>query len=175
MLPAAFGLEAKTVRLVPYDLRWPALYEAEAERIRAALGEHLLAIEHVGSTAVPGLMAKPILDIQVAVASFVVGGPLINALESIGYQHRPEDPIPGRLYFSLSREGLRTHQIHLCEAGGRNWRDRLRFRDLLRADAQLATAYVALKRDLAARHANDRLAYATGKDQFIATALALAR
>lgn len=164
----ALGLEANAVRVVAYDVRWPALFRSEAARIAAAVssaGLPELTLEHVGSTAVAGLAAKPILDIG---AAYEAGtGPLIyvGVFESLGYAHRGNAGLPGREYFR--RGEPRTHHVHLVERDGAHWVRYLRFRDALRADAAVRDAYMALKRELAIRYPRSREAYLLGKARFI--------
>ena len=162
------GLESKTVRVVPYDDRWPALFEGEAERIAAAVaaaGLPELSLEHVGSTAVPGLAAKPVLDIAAGYAPGTAPSTYVALLESLGYVYRGNRGVPGREFFR--RGELRTHHLHMVERHGTHWVRYLRFRDALRADAGIRHAYAALKRELALRHPQDREAYMLGKAEFV--------
>jgi len=167
----ALGLDRGTVRVVPYQAAWAALFAEEAARLRAALGDQLLAIEHVGSTSVPGLAAKPILDLAASVPSLREAEALFPALSALGYQYKPDPEIPERLYLVKGSPQRRTHHLSLAEPASRFWREHLRFRDLLRADAALAAAYARLKIDLAERHPHDRPAYQAGKQAFIDAAL----
>jgi GrpB-like predicted nucleotidyltransferase (UPF0157 family) len=162
------GLESKVVRVVPYDDRWPALFEAEAARIAgaiAAAGLPALALEHVGSTAVAGLAAKPVLDIAAGYGAGAAASDYINVLESLGYVYRGDGGLPGREFFR--RGELRSHHLHLVERAGTHWTSYLRFRDALRDDAALRDAYAALKRSLALRYPRDREAYVLGKTEFV--------
>lgn len=168
---SALGLARTEVRVVPHDPAWARLFAEEAARLRAALGEALLAIEHVGSTSVPGLAAKPILDLAASVPTLAGAAALLPALRRLGYEHKPDPEIPERMYFVKGPAERRTHHLSLAGPGSRFWRDHLRFRDLLRADTGLAAAYERLKRELAERHTGDRLAYTTGKQAFIEAAL----
>jgi GrpB-like predicted nucleotidyltransferase (UPF0157 family) len=164
---AALGLESGHSKLVPYDPRWPALFrEAEAE-IRAAAGDRILCIEHVGSTSVPGLTAKPVLDILVGVADFAAALDLVPALAPLGYEFRPQEEIPDRHYFRRRVGTLRTHHLSLAEPASKHFRDTIAFRDALRADARLAREYEAVKLALAARFPRDRVAYTDGKTDFV--------
>jgi GrpB-like predicted nucleotidyltransferase (UPF0157 family) len=162
------GLESKTVRVVPYDARWPALFRAEATRLASAIsvaGLPALRIEHVGSTAVPGLAAKPILDLAAGRQGQTSVGAYISVLEAAGYVYRGDGGLPGREFF---RQGeLRSHHLHLVEFGGWHWQRYLGFRDALRADATLRDAYAALKNELAAEYPHDREAYTEGKASFV--------
>src|SRR6476661_8246192 len=105
---------ARTLRLVPYDPAWPARFGAEAERIGAALGARAIAIEHVGSTSVPGLASKPVLDLAIAVSSEADADACIAPLETLGYEHRgPHGDDPRRRYYVRDVDGRRAAQVHL--------------------------------------------------------------
>ena len=165
----SLGLESGTVRVVPYDPAWPALFAAEAARIAAALDGLPLRLEHMGSTGVPGLAAKPIVDILAGRPPGSPAAPYVEALVRAGYQHRGEQGIPGREFF---RRGTpRSWHVHLAEEGAPAWRTPLAFRDALRADPALAAEYAALKLELAARFPRDREAYIEGKGPFVARVL----
>ena len=132
----------------------------------------MLDVVHVGSTAVPGLAAKPIIDLMLAVRSLRAPLTLFETLEQLGYEHRPSDTIPDRLHFIRESAALRTHHLHVCQLDSTFWISHLRFRNRLRSEPELAGAYVELKRTLAARYPNDRLAYTDAKDHFVAKAVA---
>lgn len=161
----SLGLERGTVRVVPYDPAWAAAFAAERERILVVLGDLPAVVEHVGSTSVPGLAAKPILDIMVGRPPAGAPEPYVRALEGAGYVHRGANGIPGRDYFV--RGDPRTHHLHMVALGGEFWTRNLAFRDHLRRSPESAAAYAALKHDLAARHADDRETYTEGKTAFI--------
>ncbi len=157
------------VVLVAYDSRWPSMYtEAKAE-IQRALGDHILAIEHVGSTAVPGLLSKPVIDIMIGVRRLEDAAACIPLLEAIGYEYRPdaEADIPERRYFDRGPPGARTHHLHLVEFAREFWMRHILFRDFLRAHADRADEYGVLKQRLAAEFTSDRVAYTDGKDDFV--------
>lgn len=159
------GLESGIVRLVDYDPRWPELFAAEAERLRAIVTPLSVTLEHTGSTAIPGLCAKPILDILAGYADPARLQDGIAALVAAGYVHRGEQEIPGREFF---RRGTpRAYHIHLARRDGTFWRDHLRFRDALRANPALRDAYARVKRDLAAKYPANREAYIEGKAPFV--------
>lgn len=169
--PAALGISRGTVRLVRHDPRWPALFAAERERLRRRIGDGT-PIEHIGSTAVAGLDAKPVLDLMIGVDSEDARARLIGPLQREGYALGDIDTVPGRLYFRRDDgAGLRTHQASVCVTGGRFWAAHLAFRDALRADAALAAAYLRLKQGLAARFPTDRIAYSGAKSDFVAGVL----
>ena len=156
-----------------YDPQWPRLFAEEAGAIWNALGEALVAVEHVGSTSVPGLSAKPVLDILVGVTSLAAGEQKGPALAALGYECRGENGIPGRLFFrKVSEQRGRTHHLHMVEIGHEQWTTMLSFRDYLRADPEEARRYEVLKRSLAAQFRDDRVAYTDGKSDFIQAALA---
>jgi GrpB-like predicted nucleotidyltransferase (UPF0157 family) len=166
------GLESGTVRVVPYDARWPALYEDEARRIARAVAEAglpSLELEHVGSTSVPGLAAKPILDLAAGFSSGAAAPGYIPVLESLGYVYRGDGGLPGREFFR--RGVVRSHHLHLVQSGSMHWVRYLAFRDALRADPALRDAYARLKQELAARHPRDREAYIEGKTEFVEAVL----
>ncbi len=150
------------------------MYEQAAAQIRAAIGPRIVAIEHVGSTAVPGLEAKPIIDIMVGVRQLVRATEhCIAPLARIGYEYVPK-PYPDRRFFRRGPWGNGTHHLHLVEWGGEDWRRALRFRDYLRQHPDAARQYADLKRQLAAAHGRDRRAYAADKTAFIEDVLARA-
>lgn len=155
------------VTVTAYDPRWPQLYEREAAAISAALGGALSAIHHIGSTAVPGLAAKPIIDIMPVVHSLSGADAARGVLEALGYEYLGEFGIPGRSY--LRRGGdERTHQVHIfAERDRENIARHLVFRDYLRAHPDVCAEYAALKRALAARYPYDIESYCDGKADFV--------
>ncbi len=163
--------------LVEYDPAWPGMYDEAAAAIREALGPLAVRIEHVGSTSVPGLAAKPVIDIQVSVPSITPRAPSIDPLVAIGYGHMI-DPIETEhefLRIGYEPDDPRKVHIHVCPVGS-GWEARhLAFRDHLRAHDDDAAAYVALKRRLAAEHPRDIQAYVDGKTAFITSIEARAR
>jgi GrpB-like predicted nucleotidyltransferase (UPF0157 family) len=167
-----FGLGRREVRLVPHDPRWAQAYQREAERLQEALGAHALEIAHIGSTAVPGLPAKPLLDIMVAITSLEERGEVVPLLERIGYEFRPHDTLPDRLFFIAGEPEARRVNLSLTEWDSTFWRDHLAFREILRARPDVAAAYARLKADLAERFPGDRLAYTAAKGEFVAGVLA---
>ena len=171
----SLGLESGVVRLAPYDTAWPAMYVAEVARLAPILLEHgvTLTLEHTGSTAVPGLAAKPILDILAGREAAGDRSAVIAALVAGGYTYRGEQGISGRDFFR--RGDPRQYHLHLTTVGSTFWHDHRSFRDHLRAHADAAAAYEALKRALAARYPRDREAYIEGKTAFVQAIVAEAR
>ncbi len=124
------GLPKGTVKLEAHSERWQQCFVEEAARIRAAIGEVVASIEHIGSTSVRGIAAKPIIDIAVGVQKIADGKSCVRPLENIGYEYRGEHGIAGRFYFVKGEP--RTHHLHLVEIGSDFWRSHLLFRDYLR-------------------------------------------
>lgn len=158
------------VKIVEYDPRWSTMFTEEAARVWQVLGKDLVVeIEHIGSTAVPGLAAKPIIDLMVGVHSLELAQVAIPALEALGYVYWREDPRPGRMFFVKGMPPYslqRTHHIHIVKAYGEFWQRKL-FRDYLRAHPDEAKRYEALKLELAARFPKDREGYTDGKSEYI--------
>ena len=169
------GLESGIVRVVPYDPVWPDLYTAEAIRLLAELSRHgvTLLLEHTGSSAVPGLASKPILDILAGRNSDDAREAIIEAVQAAGYSYRGEQEIPGRDFFR--RGNPRQYHIHLTRVGSQFWLDHRTFRDYLRSHSDAAARYAALKLKLAATYPYDREAYIEGKTEFVHSILAAAR
>ena len=167
-LGAAFpGLPRGQVRLVPYDPAWPAAYEREAARLQRELGCQALAIAHIGSTAVPGLIAKPLLDIMVAIPRLADVSELEPRLVALGYVFHPRDTIPDRHFFIAGDGDLRRINLSLVEPDSAYWRNHLAFRDALRARPEVAANYARLKAELARLVPDDRLAYTEAKSAFV--------
>jgi GrpB-like predicted nucleotidyltransferase (UPF0157 family) len=166
---ASLGLEPKVVRLVEYDHAWPGLFEAERARVLRIVATPSVELHHVGSTAVPGLAAKPVLDLLATCPDRVDRAALIAAFTAAGYEHRGEQGIAGRDFFR--RGDPRSYHLHLAAAESAFAREHLSFRDALRGDPELCAAYQALKRRLAAAYPRDRAAYIAAKGPFIAEAL----
>jgi GrpB-like predicted nucleotidyltransferase (UPF0157 family) len=155
------------VVLVDYDPQWPARFARERERIVAALGA-LAMVEHVGSTAVPGVAAKPIIDIMVGVRGLPsTFEKYVGPLQSVGYEYVPTPGISGRWFFQQEPWGINTHHLHLVEQEGAMWEDYSMFRDHLRTNPKVAQQYVDLKRRLAALPGIDRPTYSAAKGPFI--------
>ena len=156
------------VEIVASDPGWPAVYKRERALLQPLLAPWLSGgIHHVGSTAVPGLAAKPVVDIQVGVADLSRAREALPLLEGAGYLHWHDDPEPWRLWLLKPRPEYRTHHLHLVESDHPEFRAKLAFRNRLRADAEVRVAYAALKRELAVRYRDDRDAYTDAKSAFV--------
>ena len=167
------GVGNKCVTLAVPNARWQEAYALEAAAIRKALGDIALDIQHIGSTSIPSIKAKPIIDIAVAVRRFDDGLACIRPMEEIGYCYVGTDLVPDDHIFGRDIEGeTRTHLVHIVEYNSINWNRWLLFRDRLRAHPDLALAYEMLKIDLAGKYADNRAAYTASKKDFIEKVLA---
>jgi GrpB-like predicted nucleotidyltransferase (UPF0157 family) len=174
-MPAAESPEAnEDVRLAGYDPTWPLKFEAERAALEVCIGPWVSGgIHHVGSTSVPGLPAKPIIDILVGVEGLGRSRPCIEKVATLGYRYWPYRTDVMH-WFCKPGPVQRTHHLHLVPAGSRRYQDELAFRDALRDDAALTGRYAALKHDLARRFRHDREAYTEHKAPFIREVLAIA-
>jgi GrpB-like predicted nucleotidyltransferase (UPF0157 family) len=152
------------VELVDYDPSWAVLYEQEAATLRPIFDGRLAGIEHIGSTAVPGLCAKPIVDILIGLRELSLSDHDIAEMSAAGYEYLGELGLPGRLFFRKGEP--RTHNVHVVEHGGDHWERHLVFRDALRSDLEARRRYDELKRRLAAE-GHPREAYTELKTPFI--------
>lgn len=158
------------VVIVDYDPNWPRVFEAEKARLQAVTGGLLVSIEHVGSTAVPGLSAKPIIDILAGVRTLDEGRRTIGPLtEQLGYQYVPEFEVdmPYRLYFHRHPAQGDQFHLHMVETTSEFYERHLLFRDYLRAHPEAAQAYADLKRRLADEYGSNREGYTDAKTEFV--------
>ena len=156
------------VRVVAPDPAWPGRYEDEAKRLRAALGSLDVSLHHIGSTAISGIFAKPVIDILLVVDALEHLDARVEAVRALGYEAKGEFGIAGRRYFRRDdRSGVRTHQVHAIERGSSGAIRHLAFRDYMNAHAGAAQAYSTLKQQLARASADDMAAYVRGKDAFV--------
>lgn len=170
--------ESENIVVADYDPHWPILYARERELILKCTGQDLAAIEHIGSTSVPGLGAKPIIDIMAAVRSLSDAERCIAPLARIEYEYVPEfeDVMPERRYFRKgASRGKRIAHLHMVELESDFWRRHLLFRDFLRAHPEAAHQYYCLKKELALKFKTDREAYTDAKTAFIEDILKRAR
>jgi GrpB-like predicted nucleotidyltransferase (UPF0157 family) len=168
-------LREEPIFLVPYDPLWPQRFEEERAVLASALQAWLAGpIEHIGSTAVPGLTAKPIIDIMAGVKDLASSVPAQAALASLNYMYFPYRPDVMH-WFCKPSPAQRTHHLHLVPVQSPLWVERLLFRDFLRRYPPAAADYAALKETLAAKHALDREAYTEAKSEFVQSILERAR
>jgi GrpB-like predicted nucleotidyltransferase (UPF0157 family) len=162
------GLKRGIVQVVAYCPDWHDMFEQERQLLQQHIGHLVLDIQHVGSTAVPGLDAKPIIDIAVAVASLEMIPQCLHLLCSLGYIDRGDGGKDGGyLFVKESSPDVRTHHLHLVAIDDPQWGNYLRFRNMLRADATLCTRYAALKKSFQRKFPQDREAYTAAKREFI--------
>lgn len=165
------SLDEEPIRIVPYDPSWPARFERERVALEEAIGRWTPGgIHHVGSTAVPGLDAKPIIDILVGVESLELAKPSFKPLAQLGYLYAPYRTEMMH-WFCKPHPRRRTHHLHLVPVNSKRFADELSFRDFLRASPGAAKNYATLKRSLAARFRDDRDAYTEAKGDFIRASL----
>ena len=157
---------ADPIEVVPYDPDWAARFETLGAFLRRGLGDVALRIDHIGSTAVVGLAAKPVVDVQISVASLEPAASFRAPLESLGLRFRLDNPDRTKRYFREPLDTARTH-IHVRKAGSWSEQFALLFRDYVRVHPDDAARYAALKRELAARHRDDREAYTDAKTPLI--------
>lgn len=164
---------ADPVEVVPYAPQWSTAFAEWCAKLQQALGPVAVSIEHIGSTSVPGLAAKPVIDIQVSVRDLDDEASYVPAIEALGVALRSREP--GHRYFRPAGTLPRTVQVHVYQAGSAEARDHLLFRDYLRANASAREAYARMKSDAARLYPNDRIAYNEAKTGFILDELERAR
>jgi len=162
--------------VVPYDPEWPLQYEEEKARILAAIAPYVVCMEHMGSTAIPGLAAKPVIDILIGVRSLADAPFFLPPLASLGYEYiqKHEVIFPERRYLHRLVNGQHTHHLHMVEPDSNFFKVQIAFRDYLRHHPKARDQYAALKLDLAQKFHHDREAYTNAKSDFILSILELA-
>jgi len=171
----------RVIEVVDYDPVWITAFEEEAALLTVVFGQRVIEVHHIGSTAVPGLDAKPIIDILVILNHTYDINSFDRAMEDVGYRVRGEcldatiPGTPGRFYFTKETNGVRSHHVHVYAKGHREILDKLAFRDYLRAHRNKAAAYAELKRRIAAQYRFDNVGYMRAKDGFVKSALLEAR
>lgn len=156
------------IRIVNYDPCWQGRFQSEAVAIRDALGSVAVSVDHVGSTSVPGLCAKPVIDISVSVLDIVAVDSYRGPVEGIGYLFVPVPESPDLHFFAKPASRPRGYHVHVCEAGSLHERQQLAVRDYMRTHPGEAAAYGAVKQTIAERHPGDRLGYIAEKDPYVA-------
>ena len=166
------------IEIVDYNPNWANMFEREAEAIRGVVKKDLIVeIQHIGSTAVPGLAAKPVIDIMIGLRDLLDGKKIIQPLKELGYVYWADNPDDKKMFFVKGMPPYgekRTHHVHVVEINGEFWQRRL-FRDYLRINPQEASRYEKLKRELAVRFRDDREAYTEGKSDYVAEVMEKAR
>lgn len=163
------GLPRGEVYLVPWTSDWKEEFLIEKTKIAEVLGPYIVEIHHIGSTAVPHLSAKPIIDIAIELEFFEDGAKCIAALESLSYKFRGTNILPERYYFNKGEP--RTHQIHMYEKGNKYLIEQLQFRDYLRNDSTCRIKYEKLKVRLSEKNTNNKHQYADDKTLFVKSVL----
>ena len=161
------GLSSNRVELHEHNAAWSCIFDEERTHLQNAVGETVLDIQHVGSTSIPAIPAKPIIDIAIAVENFEEATRCIEPLIELGYEYKGENGIPRRHYFCKGPPEAGTHHLHMNEAKSADWMSQIAFRDYLRANPALAGEYAAVKRQLAEEFPNDRMAYTECKTGII--------
>jgi GrpB-like predicted nucleotidyltransferase (UPF0157 family) len=161
----------RRIKVVPYDPAWPAQFEKEAEELRGIFGPALVSIHHIGSTSVPGLSAKPVIDILAVLRKGSDQTGFDESLTALGYRVRGEcldrGGTPGRFYFSKPVEGERTHHLHVCIEGHFQVAELILLPEYLRENAEVAAEYARLKIEAAEDHADDNVGYMARKHAWI--------
>jgi GrpB-like predicted nucleotidyltransferase (UPF0157 family) len=163
----------ESIHLEPYDERWAERFREERDALARELGGDAAGIEHIGSTAVPGLAAKPIVDLMIGVHDFTSADRIVAKLCLLGYEYLGEAGVPGRLY--LRKRSARDFNAHIVLHGGDHWSNNLAIRDYLRADAREREHYEARKKDIVQSGAVTLLDYSERKSDFIAGLLERAK
>jgi len=171
----SLGLGKGKVELRAYDPRWADLGDAERRKVTTVLQELAKDVQHVGSTAIPGLASKPILDIAVALRPDADGGEIRRRMTQAGYDYQGDQGPDGGLLFVRSKDGVRTVHVHMVDENDPEWDRYLVFRDYLRKRPDRRSEYEELKRRLAASFPTDRDAYTNGKGRFVKETLQLSR
>lgn len=169
---------SRNIEIADYDPQWAILYEEEKRRILEVVGDMVVRIEHIGSTAVPNLGAKPIIDIMVAISHLNDSQKCVEPLKSIGYEYVPgfEATLPERRYFRKGHPPKEQHyHLHMVELTSDFWKKHLLFRDCLRTHAKVAQEYYELKKRLANKYGSNHEVYNTAKTSFIESVTAKAK
>ena len=169
------GLKRGIVQLKTYNPKWKELFNHESMLISSAISNFILDIQHVGSTAIPHTVAKPIIDIAGAINSVENIDKIIVPLYGIGYNYRGEQGIPGRHLFVKGGENFRTHHFHVMQTDHYEWKNQILFRDYMKEHPEEAKQYSALKQKLFIKYGNDRGKYTDSKSEYIETIIEKAK
>lgn len=160
------GLERGTVKLEKHRQSWRQKYKEEVSRLQSILGEKAYGFEHIGSTAIDGIKAKPVID-MIAVVDLEKADSIVSTLEENGYEHRPNGDLEDRIFLAKGPEKNRTHYLSLTEKGSEFYKRTTAFRDYLNAHPGTAEKYSQLKEELAEKYPNNRDRYTEEKGEFI--------
>ncbi|MGG6447656.1 GrpB family protein [Pseudobacillus badius] len=163
------GLPKGEVFLIPWTEEWERAFLIEKEKIQDKIGEFIVDVHHIGSTAVKQLNSKPIIDIAVEIKEFSEGKKCVSFLEKIGYSYKGTNILPARHYFSKGEP--RTHQIHMYQSGNKYLLEQLKFRDYLRNNAEARNEYEQLKLELSVSNKNNKHKYSEEKTDFVKSTL----
>ena len=166
---------ARIIEVLPYDPDWPELYRAEAERIAPVMGQNLLGLHHIGSTSVPGLAAKPTIDILAVVKDLAQLDAVNSLIQELGFQPRGENGIAGRRYFTKNAGDAHLFHLHAFQEGHSAIDDHLAFRDYLRIHPEACAEYAELKSHLAEIYRHEPKKYTDGKESFIQKVIKVAK
>jgi GrpB-like predicted nucleotidyltransferase (UPF0157 family) len=161
------GLKRGSVHLVPYNPQWVTAFKLERQALTEAIGKYVLEIEHIGSTSIPGIVSKPLIDIGIAIEHYEFGYCCVQPLQTLAYEYRGEYGIPGRHFFVKGASSLSTHHIQMFERSNPAWSNYLLFRNYLRGNPDVAHQYSEIKTELSAKFADNRIAYQEAKGIFV--------
>jgi GrpB-like predicted nucleotidyltransferase (UPF0157 family) len=161
------GLQRKKVELLSYKPLWKKLYEKEKKLLQDVLGKDILDIQHVGSTSVPGVKSKPIIDIAVGIKSLKIGKKFLKPLKKLSYEYRGNAGVKGRLFFAKGSRKNRTHYLHVEKLNSKNWKNHIIFRNYLCRNKKAVKEYNKLKERLAKEFKDNRDKYTARKEFFI--------
>lgn len=171
----SIGLKRGAVELRQHDNSWSDLFEQEKQLLLNVFPNQVVEISHGGSTAIPGIPAKPIIDMFMAIPDLANAEHYRQKLEGLGYHYRGEEGAPGRILYAKGDEDKRTHHLNLVEKGNEQWDNHILLREYYLAHPEVAQQYADLKQSLALQYPNDRGAYGAGKKDFISNVLNKAR
>ncbi len=166
------GLKRGAVKLLPYNAKWAEEFEKEKKRLFGALGDKVISIQHIGSTSVPGLDAKPIIDLALGIRRFKDAEKLMKPLAQLGYNF--DRKFQYQRFLAKGPDTKRTRYLHVMRFNGKKWRNDKLFRDYLRTHPKQAKAYSDPKRNLSKQYPDKRQKYSDGKDKFVKKTLRMA-
>lgn len=163
------------ITLTPFNPQWSKIYRTEASRLHEKLGGKIVTVEHIGSTAIPAIHTKPIIDIMIGIKSLTETKPIIKSLQELGYEYCGEANVPGRLYFRIRNKNGQNFNLAVCQHQSALWTDNLLFRDYLLEHPDIAQRYSLLKKEILAAGANTLLKYSELKHAFVEEIIAKAK